>query len=437
MQVPPAPSHAQLTRESAVEGLAATRARTFALIDGLSASELEQTHSTLMSPLVWDLAHIAAYEDLWIAHRNGGRPLLRPDLAETYDAAETPRSARGAVECLGLAEALGYMADVREGVLEVIDAQGVGSGELPEMVIRHEAQHHETMLQTLGLARLDHHRPADRRPDPEPVPGGAPTGLELIELAGATFTQGAGEDGFAFDNERPAHEVTVAPFAIGAHPVTNGAWLEFVCDGGYSRRELWSEEGWRWLQSTGVQVPGGWRCESDRPRADGVWEWRIGGYEALVSDRPVVHVCCHEAEAFAAAHGLRLPSEAEWEYAARGTGEEGGAVRATGEAEPNLIESGHYGTSCLGRGPRPASPCGAMDMIGEVWEWTAEEFHPYPGFVAHPYPQYSEVFFDGGYRVLRGGSWASSERYASPTFRNWDLPVRRQIFAGVRVARSL
>jgi iron(II)-dependent oxidoreductase len=354
--------------ERALAALREARDGTLALVSPLPDDVLEAQLSPMMSPLVWDLAHIAAYEDLWLAHRHGGMPLLRDDLAAVYDAFETPRSVRGEVELLDAAAARSYLEQVRARSLAAIEREGLGDGVLFEMVLRHELQHNETMRQTMVLAGL--------LAEPLAALGG---GDGWIEVPGGRCAIGAGDDGFAYDNERSRHEVELGPFDIAARPVTNASWLHFSEGGGYERREWWSHEGWAWKE-----------------------EYDIGHHAAVAAgdlEAPVCHVSWFEADAFARAHRARLPTEQEWE-------------RAATSGQP------------------------ALTGIGSVWEWTASDFLPYPGFRAHPYREYSEVFFGGRYRVLRGGSWASSRRVATPTFRNWDLPERRQIFAGLRLARD-
>ncbi len=352
--------------------LAAVRERTHALVAPLSDAQLERVHSPIMSPLVWDLAHIAAYEDLWICHRLGGRELLRADLADVYDAFETPRALRGEIELLGPAAAREYLAAVRASTLEVLDTEGTGDGEIVEMVLRHELQHTETMRQTMAIAGLL--APGEGATPPDASPG-------WIEIPAGSFQMGAPADGFAYDNERSRHRVELPAFRIARVPVTNSSWMGFSEGGGYERREWWSDEGWAWKQ-----------------------EYDIGHHPSVAAgdpDAPVCHVSWFEADAFARAHDAHLPSEQEWERA------------ATSE-----------------------QPAEQIAGVGEVWEWTASELLPYPGFRAHPYREYSEVFFGKGYRVLRGGSWAAHPRVATLTFRNWDLPERRQIFAGLRLARE-
>jgi iron(II)-dependent oxidoreductase len=348
--------------------LEAQRRRTLRLIAHLSDADLERVIDPIMSPLVWDLGHIAAYEDLWLNHRFAGEPLLHPELAAFYDAFETPRAVRGAIEILGRGAALGYLAEVRERVLNASARLGVDPV-LHELVLRHEMQHTETMRQCMELGGL--------LPEGEPRlrDVGGPDD-ELVTIAGGTFAMGAADAGFAYDNERPRHAVDVPSFQIARRPVTNGSWRHFCEGGGYVRREWWSDEGWAWKEEYDIGSHAGWATGPD--------------------DEPVVHVSWFEADAFARSRGARLPTEAEWEK---------------------------------------ASTSGQLDATGQVWEWTSSHFAGYPGFVAHPYREYSEVFFGDGYRVLRGGSWASHPRVATATFRNWDLPERRQIFSGVRIAR--
>jgi iron(II)-dependent oxidoreductase len=412
-----------------VEALAEARKRTMALVEGIGDDDLQRVHSKLMSPLAWDLGHIAAFEDLWLVHRLGGEPMMRPDLARVYDAFETPRAQRGDLRFLRPPQAREYLERVRELALAAIARRGPGDGKLVEMTIRHEHQHNETMLQTLNLARLDRYVPPGQV-EPAPGPGGH-TGLETVEVSAGEFELGAAGDGFAYDNERPRHQVAGPAFRIGRTPITNGTFLSFVEGGGYERRELWSAEAWRWKEDYDIRRPLNW--------TDDGREWRLGGYEPLDPEKPVVHVSWFEADAFARAHGARLPTEAEWEKAAAWDQETGSALpypwgaEAPGSEHANLDQLA-FGTAQVGAFPEGESPSGCLGMLGDVWEWTSSEFRGYPGFVAHPYREYSEVFFDAGYKVLRGGSWATRRRVATPTFRNWDFPPRRQIFAGVRLA---
>jgi iron(II)-dependent oxidoreductase len=350
------------------------REHTLALVEPLSREDLERVHSPIMSPLVWDLGHIAAYEDLWIAHRHGGLDLLHPELASLYDAFETPRAVRGEIEALGPDSAREYMVRVRERTVQALSDVGVGDGVLCEMVLRHELQHAETMRQTMAIAGL--------LPDGEPPLVALETDERWVRVPAGEFEMGAAAEGFAYDNERPRHRVSLHAFQIAHAPVSNASWMRFAEGGGYERREWWSDEGWAWKQEYDITHHAS--VATGPPRA------------------PVCHVSWFEADAFARAHGARLPTEQEWEKAATWT---------------------HDASASL-------------EAVGAVWEWTSSHFGGYPGFRPHPYREYSEVFFGDGYRVLRGGSWATHARVASRTFRNWDLPQRRQIFAGVRLAKE-
>jgi iron(II)-dependent oxidoreductase len=419
----------------ALAALQEARERTLTLVASVSDEDLERVHSTLMSPLVWDLGHIAAFEDLWMVHRYGQRPLLREELADVYDAFETPRAGRGDLPFLRPDEAREYLAEVRERTADVIDRRGVGDGIVAELVLRHEHQHNETMLQTLQLAQLTGYElPLPDMANADSAP--AFTGLELVKVPGGPCTIGAGAEGFAYDNERPRHRTDVRDYLIGRTPITNATYLTFVEGGGYERREWWSDEGWSWKEDYDITRPQSWT-------ADLRSEWRLSGLEPLHPNRPVVHVSWFEADAFARAHGARLPTEAEWEKAATWDQERQTALTHPWGDEPpvpghhaNLDQLGQ-GPAVAGSLPAGASPYGCLGMIGDVWEWTATEFDGYPGFEPFPYREYSQVFFAGGYRVLRGGSWATRPRVGTATFRNWDLPERRQIFSGLRIARDL
>jgi gamma-glutamyl hercynylcysteine S-oxide synthase len=358
--------------QSATAALRAARRGTLQLVAHLSEDELEHQQSPIMSPLVWDLAHIAAYEDLWLAHRYAGLELLRPDLAELYDAFETPRAKRGAIELLNTAQAKAYMEDVDERIAVAIAREGVGDGVLHEMVVRHELQHTETMRQTMAMVGL--------LPPGEPPRSARESADGWTELPAGAFAMGAGGEGFAYDNERPRHMRETGAFRIARRPVSKASWMQFSEGGGYERREWWSDEGWAWKEQYDITHHPD--AATGDPRA------------------PVCHVGWFEADAFARAHEARLPTEAEWERAATW--------------EQRMLAD-----------------------VGQVWEWTSTSFHGYPGFRAFPYREYSEVFFGQRYRVLRGGSWASSPRVATGTFRNWDLPERRQIFSGLRLARDV
>jgi gamma-glutamyl hercynylcysteine S-oxide synthase len=407
------------------ELLSDARRRTLALVESVSDEDLNRVHDPLMSPLVWDLGHIAAFEDLWLAQRTGALAPLRPELADVYDAAETPRAERGEVPYLRRAEALEYMEETRARSLEVLD-QVARVGPVWEMVVQHEHQHNETMLQTLQLAERGVYSP-----ERHPLPGGEGAAGGTVRIDAGPFPLGEPNAEFAYDNERPQHMVHVPAFEIDRTPVTNGAYREFVEEGGYRRSDLWTDEGWAWREENAIERPLYWTGDGRLRSFD--------REEPLDPDLPVMHVSWYEADAYARWRGARLPTEAEWEKAASWDDAAGEKRRLPWGDEPpdeslaNVDQLG-FGPAPAGAYPDGASPYGVLGMTGDCWEWTASDFGGYPGFRAWPYREYSEVFFGGSYKVLRGGSWATRPSVARATFRNWDLPQRRQLFAGFRCA---
>ncbi|MDP9020696.1 MAG: SUMF1/EgtB/PvdO family nonheme iron enzyme, partial [Actinomycetota bacterium] len=303
------------------------------------------------------------------------------------------------------------------------------------MVLQHEHQHDETMLATLQLMRGRGYRPAPAPAVPSPP---APAPAEEVVVAGGPFVMGTDDEAWAYDNERPAHVVDLAPFRIDTRPTTNAAYAEFVETGGYRERRWWSDEGWAWRMDARLEHPQFWARQ-------GAGSWsrvRFGWHEDLPPDEPVQHVCWYEAEAYARWRGKRLPTEAEWEKAASWDPVTGSKRRypwgddPPSDGQANLGQE-RFGPAPVGSFPAGASPWGCEQMVGDVWEWTASDLRPHPGFRAFPYREYSEVFWGPDHKVLRGGSWATHPSAVRTTFRNWDLPVRRQIFAGFRCARGL
>jgi gamma-glutamyl hercynylcysteine S-oxide synthase len=352
------------------------------LVEPLTEEQLNRTYSPILSPVIWDLGHIANFEELWLVQRAGSREPLRGDLGRMYDAIETPRKVRGELPLLRGADCFRYLDEVRKRTLEVLEEVDLEEGEDPllrdafvyEMLLAHEAQHQETILQSLQYSGAS----SASRPGAPACDSGRPAGWEAVEtgsvlIPGGTYEIGAPPEGFAYDNERRRHEVHLVAFGIDRAPVSNGRFAEFVA-------------------ATGAETPLYWRRDGDD------WIREVAGRtEPVDPDLPVIHVSHGQATAFAEWAGKRLPTEFEWEAAAR---------------------------------------AGALAGVGQVWEWTSSDFGPYPGFQAFPYPEYSTPFFGTRYKVLRGGSWATQPFVARTTFRNWDFPERRQIFAGFRLAQD-
>ncbi len=366
------------SKEAIADRLAEARSRTYELIEPLDDEQLNRVYSPILSPLAWDLGHIANFEELWLVQTIGEREPLHGELGRFYDAIENPRKTRGELPILRDAELRSYLADVRERTLEVLDEVDISAGAgdpllregfVYEMLIAHEQQHNETMLQLLQM--VDGYEPR-REGDAGPAVAAAHPGPETIEIEAGEYEIGAPPTGFAYDNERSRHSVELATFEIDRTPVTNAAYIAY-------------------MKATGAEPPLYW--EGD---ADAGWVCVVRGRREPVDfAQPAIHVSWDQADAFARWAGKRLPSEQEWEAA------------------------------------RPA-----LDAVGQVWEWTSSDFLAYPGFEPFPYREYSAVFFGDTYKVLRGGSWATHRDLMRPSFRNWDLPQRRQIFSGFRCARS-
>jgi iron(II)-dependent oxidoreductase len=426
--------------ERAAEALEAVRRRSLELLAPLDELSLVRQHSPLMSPLIWDLAHVGNYEDLWLLRAAAGRAGVNPALDHLYDAFRHGRADRPALPLLGPVEARRYIGEVRSRALDVVDAIEfdpavplLADGFVVGLVVQHEHQHDETMLATLQLMDSPGYRPVAPLP---PAPAGTQHPAAEVFVPAGAFQMGTDDEGWAYDNERPAHVVDLPAFWIDRWPVTNRQFLAFMDDGGYRREELWAPEGWALCQEGDIEAPKFWQ-------RDGRGTWarsRFGWIEEVAGDEPVQHVCWYEADAYARWAGRRLPTEQEWEKAARWS--PAGRARSFpwGEQVPAAalanLGGRHFRPATVGAYPEGAAACGAEQLIGDVWEWTASTFDPYPGFASFPYPEYSEVFFGPACKVLRGGSWATDPAAVRSTFRNWDYPVRRQIFAGFRCARS-
>ncbi len=422
-----------------VDALTTSRARFRAVTDAFDEGVLRRQHDLLMSPLLWDLAHVPNYEDLWLVRALGGAP-TRDGLDHLYDAFKQPRGVREALPLLDRDQAHAYADAVRDRALDGLVGADVGpdavdpllrDGFVQSMVAQHEHQHTETILAAVQLLPPGEGHLLAAVAPPRPTVTLPPE----VFVAGGPFTMGT-SDPWALDNERPPHPVDVPAFWIDAAPVTNERYQDFIEAGGYDDASSWTAEGWAWRQEARLVAPQFWRRDGD-----GWLRLRFGHLEAVPADEPVQHVCWYEADAFARWAGRRLPSEPEWEKAARHDPAAGVTRRwpwgdlAPTRAHANLGQ-GLLGPAPVGAYPDGVSPSGCHQMVGDVWEWLSSDFAPYPGFRAHPYPEYSEVFFGDEHKMLRGGSWATHPSVGRVTFRNWDLPIRRQIFAGFRTARS-
>lgn len=427
--------------------LAEARGRTLLLTASLSDHELRLQHDPLMSPIVWDLGHIGHFEDVWLRENLRSGDTGSEGLSGIYNPFENPRAVRDSLPLPTLPECREYLGAVRRAVLQEVgdlprdDGALIGgsspllaAGFVFRMVLQHEYQHNETILQTLQLKQGDRYAAPRQLAAPSPIPE-APGPGTMVHFPGGDVVLGTDDRSASYDNERPAHRVHVDPFWIDAHPVTNGEYLRFVTAGGYDDPTHWSEAGWEWKAESGLVAPEFWT-------ANGGWTERfMDRVVPLDPRRPVSHVCFWEAEAYARWSGKRLPTEVEWEAAARWDTASGQArTFPWGEGPPGAkhgnLDALLFETTPVGCYPEGRSPTGCWDMIGNVWEWTSTDFGGYPGYETFPYPEYSEVFFGDEYKVLRGGSWATRYGAIRTTFRNWDYPIRRQIFSGFRCVRN-
>lgn len=423
-----------------VDLLTEARARTLLLISPLSEEDLLRQHDPLMGPIMWDLGHISHFEELWLLSNLEGE-IEFGEMPGMFNPFENPRSVRGKLDLPNLRATLDALADTRARVLRALQHADFAStnallrdGYVYRMVLQHEYQHNETILQTMKLKQGEPYR-APRATQFAPASMSFARDA-MVRFQGGRVQIGTKDRTAAYDNERPQHEIDVPPFSIDVTPVTNAAFMEFTDAGGYSKREYWSDAGWAWLQDAAVEAPKYWEREGAT--------WRERSYdrlEAPIADAPVCHVSWHEAEAYARYAGKRLPTEHEWETAATWDSANN-AKRAYpwGDDAPTVMHANvdqlSFGAAPVGTYELNVSPMGCYGMIGDVWEWTSSSFAPHPGFEVFPYPEYSDVFFGEDYKVLRGGAWATRPGAIRGTFRNWDYPIRRQIFSGFRCARD-
>lgn len=428
-----------LTRDEIAERLSEARARTLLLVSPLAEDDLLKQHDPLMGPILWDLGHIAHFEELWLLDNMRGQ-IQFVEMPGMFNPFEHPRAVRGKLALPSFCATLDTMASIRERVFATLEHVDLASdspllrhGFVYSMVLQHEYQHNETMLQTMQLKQGAPY-PAPRAL-PLPTPRLDMESGSMVRFPGGRVAIGTNDRIEAYDNERPLHATELPPFWIDTAAVTNAEYVAFIEDGGYTRRDLWSNAGWAWLQESGAKAPKYWVNNNG---------WTVRTMDRTLSaetNSPVCHVCWYEAEAYARWAGKRLPTELEWEAAASwDPATETKSRYPWGDEEPSPLHANldqlTFGTALLGAYPRNVSPIGCYGMIGDVWEWTSTDFNGHPGFEVFPYKEYSEVFFGTEYKVLRGGSWATRPHAVRNTFRNWDYPIRRQIFSGFRCARD-
>ena len=452
-----------LTKISAgelVRLLTDARARTLELVADLSDEQMVGPRLSIVNPPLWEIGHVAWTQEFWaLRHLRGHKPLVEGADA-LYNSTDVAHDTRWELLLPSREQTLSYMDAVLSRIVDVLGSRDPSPEEIyfHLLVLFHEDMHGEALAysrQTLGYPppKLSAVKIPDRQSSGGALPGDA-------EIPGGIFMLGAAPGGlFVFDNEKWAHPVEIAPFRIARAPVTNGEFAAFVDDGGYRRREFWRDDGWHWRETGGAPAldrsfskffkrdqeygtdastekaehPVYWKKE-----ANGRWLQRIFDRNlALNQDIPMMHVNWYEADAYCKWAGRRLPTEAEWEMAAAAERDTGQRKRnfPWGEEAPSAkranLEGRALGLLDVGALQEGDSAFGCRQMIGNVWEWTASDFMPYPGFVIDPYKEYSQPWF-GTHKVLRGGCWQTRARLIRNTWRNFYTPDRRDVWAGFR-----
>ena len=419
--------------------LRAARARTLALAAGLEGARERSPRLAILNPPLWEFGHLAWFQERWCLRwqapdRFGDS--LRADADSLYDSSQVAHATRWDLPLPGWTAVMDYLAAVDEAIQARLEREPDHAAlrYFAELATAHEEMHGEAFVYTWQT--LGYEAPATSGVGPgdrfEAVAGD-------VQLPGGAYQLGATPgQAFVFDNEKWAHPVTMAPFAIARAAVTHGEFAAFVDAGGYGQASGWTPEGWRWRLAAGAEHPVYWR------RQPGGWEHRVfDRWQPLTRDSAVVHVNAHEADAWCRWAGRRLPREAEWEQAAATApaAPEGIKKRVTpwgaaaADAMHANLHGGPGGVVSVQAYSAGDSAWGLRQAFGNVWEWTADTFAPYPGYVRDPYREYSEPWF-GSHRALRGGCHATAPALLRTTWRNFFTPERRDVIAGFRTCAT-
>jgi iron(II)-dependent oxidoreductase len=426
-----------MTTAQLIVELQEARARQLDLIADLDEEQMIGPRLAIVNPLRWEIGHVAHFQEFWLLRRLRGRDPISPapnlDPDKLYDSARVAHDTRWDLPLPSKQDTIAYTQRILDDVLDAVRRRPHADDVyFLWLSLLHEDMHNEAITytrQTLGVRS-----PGFSRNVPDPiVPAEAGTTNEDIFIPGGAFNLGSERGaGFVFDNEQWAHEVTVAPFHLARTAVTQAEFAAFVNDGGYQRPALWSEAGWNWREDEQAQHPVYWK-------SDGAGNWQRRAFDRwlpLEADLPVLHINWHEAEAYCRWANRRLPTEAEWEWAASGKpGSTRKRTYAWGDGAPSPdranLDWRAGGAISVHALPAGDSAFGVRQMIGNVWEWTATDFEPYPGFAPGPYKEYSAPWF-GDHKVLRGGCWATRTRLIRNAYRNFYKPDRRDVWAGFR-----
>jgi ergothioneine biosynthesis protein EgtB len=420
----------QLSSTSWPERYCSVRSVTEAIAEPLSAEDQTAQSMPDVSPTKWHRAHVTwFFEEFVLAPSLEGYRRFHPGFGYLFNSyyeavgPRHPRPERGVITRPGAAEVTEYRGHVDAAMVRLLeDGPDPGLLGLIELGLHHEQQHQELALMDIKHVLSGNVLDPVYRPTVPPFGPGGP--LTWVEHPGGVTEVGAHGTAFSFDNERPRHRVHLEPFALASRPITAAEVMEFIHAGGYERADLWLSDGWAAVQAGSWEAPLYWRRE-------GGADWSIftlGGRRELDPDEPACHLSYYEADAIARSAGARLPTEAEWEaVAATDHGPEGGLLDF-GVLHPRPAPA-----------PAPAPPSGrASQLIGDVWEWTASAYLPYPGYRAAPgaVGEYNGKFMVNQH-VLRGGSCLTPAGHVRTTYRNFFPPSARWAMAGARLARDL
>lgn len=422
--------------------MTAARDRTLSLFDLAQEAELHHSPGFGFRPIIWHLAHIGVFEAYWLLQKLKNEPAPDERYERIFDPINTPREESKNLP--SRREMEDFLKRVRERTLRVLEETYfdeadplLRDGYLFHLVLEHEYQHQETLLYLLHLLpAAKKSKLASNATRPLVSTSPASSVSEMVTVKAGRFEMGADDGIFAYDNERPRHTLELPDFKIDRLLTTNADYASFIAEGGYSWREWWSDEGWEWRERENWQAPLYWQRGGEDWRAQTMFEEGL-----LEPQHPVTGISWYEAEAYARFRGKRLPTEAEWEKAASWDSARGRKNRFSwGDQEPTPVlcnfNQHYWGTTPVGSFADGASTEGCQDMTGNVWEWTSDAFMGYPGYTVFPYPEYSEVWFDGDHRVLKGGSWATRAPLLRTSFRNFFRRHFRIAFAGLRCAKD-
>lgn len=433
------PPTARVATARLADDLRDARVRSLELIADLSDAQLIGPRLPTVNPLLWEIGHVAWFHEHFILQRAHGAAPLDPRAHTLYDSIAIAHERRWDLPLPSRAATLDYLRRVEDALLERLrgDVADALDSYLYQFTTFHEDMHGEAFTWARQTLAYPAPRLASAARAPDDADAGALPGD--AEIPGGEFLLGApGDAPFVFDNEKWCHRIELAPFRIARAPVTNEAYAAFVAEGGYARRALWSESGWHWRERAGAQHPMYWTPDGE----GGFGVRRFDEVAALAPQQPVIHVNWYEASAWCRWAARRLPREVEWEAAALGMPDAGGTHLAEGKRrypwggdgpDPARANLDARASGCVDVAALPAgdSAFGCRQMLGNVWEWCADAFTPYPGFVPDAYQEYSQPLF-GHTRVLRGGAWPSRSRLLTGLYRNYFEPERRDVFAGFR-----